>query len=198
LGSANASYLPLRLTPSAMGPLLMGSLLSALLPGFIGMAWAPAGAALGSWLARPLGGPRTTAAFIIAAEAAATVGREGPAAMAEWMAAAEVGVRGVPPGADTEALLINRTRATRLAGAAILAALYLSAAAFDGACTSVLGAAPASSALLLAAGFVASAQRQVAALVAAPRLERSLAEERRAVRALFGAGCAKEGAAAAA
>jgi preprotein translocase subunit SecY len=105
--------------------------------------------------------------------------------MAEWMAAAEVGVRGVAPGPETEALLAARSRATRLAGAGALAALSLAAAGFDGLCRARLGVAPGSTALLLAAGFVASAQRQVAALIAAPRLERALVEERRAVRALF-------------
>jgi hypothetical protein len=105
--------------------------------------------------------------------------------MAEWMAAAEVGVRGVPPGADTEALLVARSRATRLAGAGALAGLSLVAAGFDAGCKAVLGGAPGSAALLLAAGFVASAQRQVAALVAAPRRERAVGEERRAVRELY-------------
>lgn len=186
LGSADASYLPLRLTPSAMGPLLMGSLLAALLPNFVGLASKSIADALRAWLGRPVAGPLTTAGFIVLSEALATAGRDGPRAMAEWMAAAEVGVRGVPPGADTEKLLVDRTRATRLAGAAVLAALSLFAAAFDAACAHWLGAAPGSSALLLAAGFVSSAQRQVAALVAAPRLERALAEERLNVRALLG------------
>ena len=185
LGSADASYLPLRLTPSAMGPLLMGSLALHLLPSGIGLVAPRLGASLAAWLARPAVGPLATAFLVVATEAAATASRDGPRAMAEWMAAAEVGVRGVPPGADTEALLVARSRATRLAGAGALAGLSLVAAGFDAGCKAVLGGAPGSAALLLAAGFVASAQRQVAALVAAPRLERALVEERRAVRELY-------------
>ena len=186
LGAVDASYLPLRLTPGAMGPLLMGSLALHLLPSALGLLWPAAGAALAAWLGRPLVGPLATACLIVGSEAAATASREGPRSLSEWMASSEVGLRGVPPGAATEAALATKTRATRLAGAAALAALSLAAAGVDAGCRAAFaGAAPGSTALLLCAGFVASSERQVAALVATPKLERALAQERRAVRALY-------------
>jgi preprotein translocase subunit SecY len=168
-----------------MGPLLLGTLAVDNIPFFIGLALPVLGDAIKAWLAVAGVKPLVTAASIILTEAAAVALRATPRSMAEWMAAAEVGVRGVPPGAATEALLTDRTRATRLAGAAALAGLSLVAAAFDAACAARLGAASGSAALLLAAGYVASAQRQVSALITAPRLERALVEERRAVRELY-------------
>ena len=186
LGAPVASYLPLRLTPGAMGPLLMGSLALHLVPSALGLLWPAGGAALAGWLGRPLVGPLATAFLIVASEAISTASREDPRSLAEWMAASEMGIRGVPPGAATEAVLVAKGRATRLAGAGTLALLSLAAAGMDGICRALLnGAAPGSSALLLCVGFVASTERQVKALVATPKLERSLRAERRAVREQF-------------
>lgn len=100
---------------------------------------------------------------------------------------AETGLAGTPPGEDTERRLRTLTAATRLAGGALLAGLYLAAAAVDSLCSAALGggAAPGAVSLLLAAGFVTSAARQVSSLVRMPVLADALAAERRELRQLL-------------
>jgi hypothetical protein len=82
--------------------------------------------------------------------------------------------------------------ATRAAGAAALAALFLAATLVDAVCARTLGAPPAAVSLLLATGFVSTAARQVSSLVRMPALARALAAERRALRALLEEGDDRE------
>jgi hypothetical protein len=133
------------------------------------------------------------ATLIVAGEGAALAQSEAPKEMADWMESADTGLAGVPPGAATERRLRDVTVATRLAGALLLAGLYLAATAVDAAATRALGAPPAAVSLLLAAGFVTSAARQVSSLVRLPVLADALAAERRELRRLLVDGGGDEG-----
>ena len=183
--SAGAT-LPLRLAPSGMSPLLMASLAYHILPSVVGLVSGSAAAAFAAWLARPAVGPAAMAAFILLGEAAAVSGSQAPKEMADWMASAETGLVAIPPGEDTERELRALTAATRMAGASLLACLYLAAVAVDALGSVALGGAPPGAvSLLLAAGFVTSAARQVASLVRLPQLADTLVAERRELRRLL-------------
>lgn len=183
--SAGAT-LPLRLAPSGMSPLLMASLAYHILPSVVGLVSGSVASAFAAWLARPAVGCTTMAAFILLGEAVSVSGSEAPKEMADWMASAETGLVATPPGEDTERELRSLTAATRMAGASLLACLYLAAVAVDALGRVALGGSPPGAvSLLLAAGFVTSSARQVASLVRLPQLADTLAAERRVLRKLL-------------
>ena len=73
----------------------------------------------------------------------------------------EAGIRGVSPGAATEAFLLHQQRLTRFWGCLGLAGLALASHLLDNLCAALLGAPLGAQSLLLLTGFLLSIERQV-------------------------------------
>ena len=198
--SPTASSLPVRLAPSGMAPLLTAALFVSVGPMGLSLVSRGAAEALAAWLARPLVGPLAMASLTLLGEAAMAAGGEAPKEAAEWMASAETGLVGVPPGEATAAALRETMGAARLAGGALLAIMYLAGCALDAWCAlpmpvvaapgvaargGALTHSPSSVALLLTASFIMGAERQVRSLVQLPRLAAELAAERAELREIL-------------
>ena len=73
----------------------------------------------------------------------------------------EAGIRGLSPGAATEAFLLQQQRLTRFWGCLGLAGLALASHLLDNLCAGLLGAPLGAQSLLLLTGFLLSIERQV-------------------------------------
>ncbi|KAK9833436.1 hypothetical protein WJX81_005377 [Elliptochloris bilobata] len=175
-GEGASSYLPMRIMPSGMQPLLMGSFAFHLLPSAVGMISPALASALVARAMSPAAMPWTFSGFVLLTEGLGVVASAPKLAheTAEWMTAVEAGIKGLSPGAETEAFLLQQQRLTRFWGCLAIAALAAASHLLDSACQSLLGAPLGCQSILLLAGFLLSVERQVLSLLQKQKLERML------------------------
>ena len=216
-GGQASAYLPMRIMPSGLQPLLMASFFINLLPSGVAMFSPALASALTAGVMSPTTMPWTFAAFVLLSEGAMMLVSSKSQAhdFADWMngvrtqssnpkdfqgldtwaleqsicelqrvgqcscagckhprhvsgkpelagrAQIDAGIRGLSPGAATEAFLLQQQRLVRFWGCLALAGLALASHLLDNVCTALLGAPLGCLSLLLLAGFLLSTERQV-------------------------------------
>ncbi|CAL8463377.1 g2911 [Coccomyxa elongata] len=173
-----SDYLPLRITPSGMGPLLMASFVFYMLPQVVAFVHPPTALAMASFLFNPNVLPWSFGLFVFLTMLLDFGSGNAAREMAEWMASVDAGVKGVSPGPFTEDFLVQQQGLMRFWGGLAVAGLAVAANLFDAACARHLGASLNAISLIMITGFITTALRQAQSLMQLPRLARALARER--------------------
>ncbi|CAK0739959.1 hypothetical protein CVIRNUC_001213 [Coccomyxa viridis] len=171
-------YIPLRLTPSGTGSLLMASFVFSLLPACMGWLSPAAASALAALMFSPAVKPWAFGVVVMLTCYLDFSGGSAAHDFSEWLGSVDAGVKGISPGPFTEEFLTREQGTLRLLGSLCMAGLAIAAHLLDATCTRQLGFSLDSLSLILMSGFITTAHRQAQALLRIPRLSRALAQER--------------------
>ncbi|KAK9798228.1 hypothetical protein WJX73_009904 [Symbiochloris irregularis] len=176
---ASTDYLPLRLLPNGMSPLLMASFYLSIIPRMTStlLGWMGLGklATAVNAIYNPSIQPFMVAASVMLMTNVQL--QSNTKETAEWLLMSDLGLKGVVPGAATAKFLDRQQALMRAIGSVALAGMTLAAHALDNMSASILGMPLGCMSLLLMASFMSSAQRQVSTLLKLPRTQVALERE---------------------
>ncbi|KAK9812990.1 hypothetical protein WJX72_006868 [[Myrmecia] bisecta] len=182
----DSDYLPIRINPNGMTPLLLASFLFYGVPSVVGAFSPTAGAVLGAWYNAP-SFPFAYGVVVFLGEFV-DLGGGSAKSISDYLSVYQAGIKSVSPGEATEKYLNRLGRQTRTWGGVLVASLAVAALLFDRLCTKHIGTSLGSLNLLLIVGFITSTLRQVSSLVQLPALERTLQRERDILQTMSASG----------
>ncbi|CAL5223721.1 g6276 [Coccomyxa viridis] len=175
-------YLPMRITPSGTGSLLMASFVFHMIPAALGWLSPALAFAFTKYMFAPAALPWSFGAFVFLMSLLDLSGGSNAQEFADWLGGVDAGVKGISPGPFTEEFMIAQQRTLRIVGGLSMAGLAIAAQLFDSVCVSQIGFSLNSISLILMSGFITTAHRQAQALLQIPRLARVLQQEREALK----------------